>query len=191
MVTSRPYGVPTGGWKPYNGTEVESGCGMKGGRGRAEETAAGHCSGLEECRLSTIMCPQPTVRIVDLGERMVRTVGDRGLGPLPRHLPVKERGFAAMAFTGEELFGGLGMRLGEEGLAWAEEFDRGGGGALTQADGGAEVPDDVEEPLPGLAHLHVGGRVRIPPLIRPASTAVRRRVHMQSAAEKGSCLLES
>ncbi|GHA70817.1 hypothetical protein GCM10010330_24460 [Streptomyces tendae] len=45
MFTSSPKGVPTGGWKPYKGTSA----------GPAWPWRAG-------CRLSTIMCPQPTVR---------------------------------------------------------------------------------------------------------------------------------
>ena len=55
VLTSRPYGVPTGGWKPYSGTAAGPACPLGPG-----------------CRLSTITCPQPTALLVGFDGRMGR-----------------------------------------------------------------------------------------------------------------------
>ena len=76
MVTSRPYGVPTGGWKPYSGMEAGSRA-LK--RGREEETDEEGLPDFAECLLLTMMCPHFTVRIAGLEETMLRTARDSSL----------------------------------------------------------------------------------------------------------------
>ena len=89
MVTSRPYGVPTGGWKPYSGTEAGSAGAPE--PGREDENVEESRADREDCPLATIMCPQLTVRLAGLGERLVGAASPaREVSGTPPAHPVKE-----------------------------------------------------------------------------------------------------